>query len=409
MTRESALAYFEDVLQAYDLAQYVAVLEAASGKKVIARFAEELFDHWKQHSTQLGLSPRSSAQIVFTKLQERMQRVEQALRSFFEDPTCTTLASWQTLFERLAASVDRHYLRGFFLKQTVCKELLRAFPPKHVMKFLGYNNFDVLLEHEDVFEIMASLRFGETKEWMHDFFRQYTDLRSSDFEIRQVQWRVLDPRKWAALSDRFQHQKFHQLSHLKEVGLIFFLPHFESRDTYILIKPMSLFLHYVYEIHFFSESFQAAAQAPETFTQTLIALLKGDVRIPPVKRTVIPILHQYHLKEASPDPRAFQPHVHTEVLHWKRAVETLFSLLSSQLSPEDVQLFHDGNILVQRIGEKLVSMNFSDLAIDERNIKTYHVHEALWNALFVAHFSEEVLRSAFLTHLSLGYFDVKAL
>ena len=30
-------------------------------------------------------------------------------------------------------------------------------------------------------------------------------------------------------------------------------------------------------------------------------------------------------------------------------------------------------------------------------------------AEFVAHFSEEVLRSAFLTHLSLGYFDVKAL
>lgn len=417
MTRKQTLSYFEDILQARGLVDYIAVLEEVSGQKVIESFAGQLQTAWKghvqrldvlrrKHGARLGRSTQSTPKNIFFKLQERLANVEQGLVRFFAEPSFETLESWRMLFERLGSQVAQEDREGFFLKENVCNELLRAFPPKNIMRFLGYDDVDNLLAHEDVFEIMASLRFGETKDWMHAFFRQYENLRSSDFETRQIQWCVLDPQKWAKLSDQFQHQKFHQLSHLKEFGLIFFLPQFKHSEKYTLIKPLSLFLHYVHEIHFYSEFFQSIAQQ-RNFTQIMITMLKGDVQIITPTHQRIPILHQYHLKDAHPDPRAFQPHVHTEVLHWQRSVATLLSFLSQYLSQEDMTLFEEGDILAQRIRGRLVSMNFSDLAIDERDIKTYHIHEALWNAIFVAHFSSDVLRKALLTNLSRGYIDVK--
>ena len=116
--------------------------------------------------------------------------------------------------------------RGFFLKREKARAFLIAEPPKKILAALGYENIAALLEKEDLDEIYSALRFLEDEAWQNKvFFAQYRSLTPDDFEERDVVIKAL-PGKWAVVAEKFVTKKYHNVSHLKELGVIFVIPLF---------------------------------------------------------------------------------------------------------------------------------------------------------------------------------------
>src|SRR3989344_3180988 len=126
-----------------------------------------------------------------------------------------------------AAHVARKMARvskGFFLKKEHLKKVFLERPPHNLLTHLGYATVDDLIANEDLTESFSALRFVETDEWMHETFdRVYVDFTPDDFEEREIEVRVLGE-QWKEIAQKFVAKKHHNVSHLKEFGIIFLNP-----------------------------------------------------------------------------------------------------------------------------------------------------------------------------------------
>src|SRR3989344_1258935 len=164
---------------------------------------------------------------------------------------------------------------GFFLKKEKAAELLLSEPPKKILSALNYPSVDIMLAKEDLLEVYSALRFLEDANWLNNvFFKQYEKLTPEDFEERKIELRALSP-KWGKAAERFVAKKYHNVSHLKELGVIFVIPVFLgiSGET---LRLVSLLLHYLNEVKYYSDLFNSF-KGDEQFAGKIISLLRGDV------------------------------------------------------------------------------------------------------------------------------------
>ncbi len=160
------------------------------------------------------------------------------------------------------------------LKASVAKRMLLKMPPKKVMKQLGYRSIESMLKRENVAEIYGALRFAESPEWMRRFLEQYKKLRPSDFEPRQIKIIVMDKKRWSKLAEPFVHKKKHNITHLKELGVILMLPMPVTELRGITITALPLLVHYINEIRLYSTFFKIQQMKPNfgsIIVDTLIA------------------------------------------------------------------------------------------------------------------------------------------
>jgi len=159
---------------------------------------------------------------IYSALVDRIREDDIALAKFIKKRAGREETNFQDMIDlaRETANVDG----GFFLKTDKAKELILANPPQKILEFLGYSGAEELLEKEDIFEIFAGLRFIEDGQWLNNiFFKPYEDLTPDDFEKRDIQARALNE-KWARATEHFLKKKYHNLSHLKELGFVFIIP-----------------------------------------------------------------------------------------------------------------------------------------------------------------------------------------
>ncbi len=286
---------------------------------------------------------------------------------------------------------------GFFLKREFAEKILRARPPHQLLKFLGVKDVDELLAKHDVTEAFSALRFVETNEWMHETFEvAYSKFTSSDFEERAIEVRVLGP-AWYEIAQKFVAKKHHNVSHLKEFGVIFLNPIKEDIPGKFL-RDFALLLHYFHEIEFYSKLFRYYAGRTD-FATRLKSLLRGDVKN---VMQVVPgewlIVQRYLAKEDPKDPRLFIPRVNPESLHWMRGERDL-TLFRPQANHQDLNIwqnldwvggyFKDG-------ADELVSFDLEDNAMSlvafmegkPQNFN-YHQREAMWTRLFIEYVGGE--------------------
>ncbi len=340
----------------------------------------------------LGIADSAPAQQAWMRLEQKIAQDEDKLKSAIGVSEIKNEADWRRVLDFAYQNVQP--ASGWFLKKEKARQFLEAIPPEHVIQFLGYRNIQECLAREDVSDVFASMRFGEDAQWLNGvFFKQYESLVPDDFEQRAIELRVL-PERYAPLARHFIEKKYHNLSHLKELGVLFVIPvHWQQAGQFM--KVFTLSFHYLYEIQFYAD-ITKRLRTEQTFTPRFIAMLRGDTPEP-----VVDLAHPHWLmtqryleKEDQYEIELAIPHVNPESIHWAKAQDAM-----AAIAPE-LQFWKGkdwvGAFFKDDVGEQvLVSFNVVDAAMslaDAADKKyTYHQREAMWNRIYTGYFGAERL------------------
>ena len=355
------------------------------------------------------------AESVFRALIKKLREDDWALFKLFKKPSGTTTKGLKTLFNFALELADIKPL--LVLKKEKAEEILKKNPPPNIMKALGYKSAEELLKKEDLIEVFCALRFVETNEWMHKAFDEtYKKLKPDDFEKRKVDLRALSG-KWLDIAEKFVKKKYHNISHLKELGVIFVIP-LKIDTPGETLRIFSLILHYLHEVSFYSKLFERISKTDDMFGKKIISLLKGNVleKLPRAEKGMNwMIIQQYLAKHDKKDPRLFIPHVNPEALHWQKAEQDI-GHLGKKFPNIDLEMWLDvdwaGGFFKDKQGkEKLISFDLVDnvmaLVEKEQRIKyLYHHQEALWNQIFEEYFSFEELEKLMIENFDKGFISL---
>ena len=352
----------------------------------------------------LNLDPKNSSfDEILDALISKVESDDYLLRKFFNFPKFSSVLSWKKIIRKIKnfkILKNLNVFEGYFLKEKVIKQILKKAPPRNIMKVLGYKNVDLLLKNENLLEVLSALRFVEGREWMNNvFLEEYQKIDRFDFEKREVKIIALS-RKWQKLAKTFIEKKYHNISHLKEFGLIYIIP--ESQDlSGKFLRDFSLIFHYLFEISFYNKLFQNLFKK-RNFAKQFISTLEGKDPKPPFKNfsDKILIIQRYYAKENPYDERLFLAHINSEVFHWKKAINFLAEI-SVEIDNLDLEFWKDlgwvGDFFKKDKGlESLISFDLIDnvmsLIKEKKGIKyLYHHQEALWNKIFEEFLEEKSL------------------
>ncbi|MFA6365464.1 MAG: hypothetical protein WCW78_03625 [Candidatus Paceibacterota bacterium] len=393
---------------------------AATGKTgVFERMMYENEVRIKDRLERLELSGDVHAKEVFDALIVKVEASDVKLCAGIGTTKCTTNADFVLAVE--AVKKVAKIPKGFFLKKEKAIELLTNEPPKKVMAYLGYATVAEMLAKEDIVEILAALRFVEGNEWLNKaFFTHYEKLTPNDFEEREVEVRALSP-KWSKYAKIFVMKKWHNVSHLKEFGILFVIP-VSLGISGELLRMMTLIYHYTHEIPFYSDMFREIAKNPKTFPEHLISLLRGDTiddqkLFAGGETSRWLVIQRYLTKDDENDWRLSVPHINPEAIHWEKAeedLETSGNLFSG--TGNDLKFWRDldwvGDYFKDEMGNDiLVSFDLVDtvMSLVKRHEDVrflYHHQEALWNEVFMQYFSRKELEEYSKKHLIRGYFEI---
>jgi hypothetical protein len=365
--------------------------DITGNKNVLEKIMEENDMLMEKALSNLGVRKDAYHFEIYHALIAKIKENDEKIFKLFKEPRPVSYEGSKTLlnFAQEIAKTPQ----GFFLKKEKAEEFLRNEPPKKILEAMGYDSVDELLEKEELLQVFSALRFIEDMEWLNNtFFAQYKDLMPDDFEMRDIEVKVLDG-KWLTAAEKFLKKKYHNVSHLKELGVIFVIP-LELKVSGETMRLFSLILHYLNEVTFYSRLFQNFKEKPEVFSERLVSSLRGDVldeRFPEGKVANWNIVQRYLAKVDEFDWRLFEPHVNPEALHWSKA-ERMIANFNERFPETELGFWKNldfvGDFFKTEAGvDNLVSMNLIDtvmsLVMDKEMIKyLYHHQEAMWNKLF---------------------------
>ncbi len=360
----------------------------------------------------LGLSRDSAAEDVYQALTEKLMAIDQKLFDLLDKPDLSKLSEDPGKIRDVALSVFAPP-KGFFIKKEKVSELLKKQTPQSLLDHFGYQSVEELIEKEGFASVVAALRFTQTNEWMHQFFDvAYADLKAEDFEDREVEIKILDT-KWLDIAKKFIGKKFHNVSHLKEYGIIFISPEpigvpGETLRTFLLL------LHYLHEVPFYSGLFRKFLHDGD-FVAKLQSLLRGDVPEGPApsgSHLSWRIVQRYLAKDDPNDFRLHEHHVDPEAEHWYLVAHN-FPKLAELMGDSDkfniaywTELDHVGDFF----GDKLVSFDVVDLVmsmVKHGEIKyLYHQQEAMWNYIFSAYMGRDQMNELMEENIIKGFIEL---
>lgn len=284
-------------------------------------------------------------------------------------------------------------LTAWSLKPSVAKRLIKECPPKRVMKQLGYRSVDSLIKRESIYEIYAALRFLETKQWLDTFVSRYKNLKPSDFATHKIQIVRMDAAKWGDSAMYYVQQNRHNITHLKEVGVVAVLPLPHNDIAGLTLISLSLLLHYCNEVRVYA-SFFKSQQTKSSFAQTIIDTVQSD----PGNHAQIAnqqvhwrVVHRHFGSETANGREIFEPHVEPDDLIWRKTEETLY-----RLEPA-LHFWFDIEYVGVLFGDRPISFNLMDMAVNYANRIPYgqqsmsHMRDSIWNEMYLRYMKEQAI------------------
>ena len=340
------------------------------------------------------------AENVYGILVKRLEHMDEHLYNFLDKPDLSQMSMVCGKLCETAAKLNQPK-PGFFIKKDKAIEMLEKFPPQNLLDHFGYKTVAELCEKQSFSSVFSALRFAQSQDWMHKFFDEaYNDLIADDFEERDVELKVLE-REWLDVAEKFLEKKYHNVSHLKELGIIFITP-IKIDIPGETMRMFTLLLHYFNEVPFYSKLFRKFSGETD-FTDKLKSLLRGDVsEAPKPDENSFRIVQRYLAKDDVNDFRLTEPHVNPEAEHWYKAEGDLGKIASLVGAEGHAygywqgldfvgDFFPDGLIGGEK--ETLVSFDLIDLVMSlakKGAIKyLYHQQEALWNKIFIEYLGRD--------------------
>lgn len=380
-------------------------LEKASGNSgTDARLIGEISEKLHEAKRSLGLdghdtTAREFHMALLSRIQSDNERVTKLIGG--TDPDDVTQMVPKIVAAVEAMDINR---KCWVLKRAVAKRLLATMPPEKLMARLGYRSVDSMLKHENIDEIYTALRFSEGPEWLNEYNELFKTVKPSDFETRDISIVIMDHDKYVDLAEHFVHKKLHNITHTKEMGVIVVVPMRESRMKGITLKSLPLIFHYINEIRLYS-SFFKLKQVEKNFGQTVVQTLiadPGNAAQMSGQYVHWRVIQRYFGKFKDENhPEAFQPHVHPEDLHWRRATELLVQLDPEMKFWSDMdyvgEIAHDDGLPV--------TLNLMDVSLAYSNSEpyetryVYHFRESLWNEIFMRYMGHKNLEDSILKQL----------
>lgn len=379
-------------------------LEEATGKQGIdTKLIGDIIEKTHQATRTLGLDHGDTAgRELYGALLAKIEAHDEHLAHAIGGKDAEDVQALLPLIKKAVETADVPK-SCWVLKRSVAKEMLRAAPPPTIMKLLGYRSIDSMLKHEHLAEIYGALRFAESPEWLNKFNEQYKSLKPSDFETREIEFVVMPLDRWGDIAEHFVAKKRHNITHLKELGVIMMLPIKLKTLPGITITAMPLLFHYINEIRLYSAFFklqQVKKNFGEIFVTTLIAdpgkaaIMAGShVHWRVIQRYFGKLENEYH-------PEIFEPHVQPEDLHWRKAEEALCKIdpeLGFWRDMDYVARYEDGRPIPFNLMD--VSVGYCTNAPYEHRV-IYHFRESLWNEIFMRYMGKKVLEQQVLRQLN---------
>jgi len=163
------------------------------------RFIADQHQQTSRLIASLGLDPRdTTAEELFHGLQAKLLHDAKQFARAINYGAGEPRANAKKLVE--LASAARPLPEAYALKKSVAKSLLRSEPPLHLMKKLKYRSVESMLKREDISQLFAVLMVTESHSWHKKLLSRLSRVKASDFEIRNLEYRVIQPSKWLELS-----------------------------------------------------------------------------------------------------------------------------------------------------------------------------------------------------------------
>jgi uncharacterized protein (TIGR00730 family) len=292
----------------------------------------------------------------------------------------------------------------FVIRRERAKELLRQMPPKNLMKHLGYDDIEKMFEGEDFDEIYTALRFSEGPEWLTEYNELFKEVTPEDYEERDLRIVVMNHDKYVDLAAHLVQKKLHNVTHTKEMGIIVVVPMHARKMRGLVLKTLPLLFHYMNEVKLYSTFFKLKSAKPH-FGRTVVETLIADPGTGSQmvgKRIHWRVIQRYlakHKEDSDISKIAFEPHVHPEDLHWRRAEDLLF-----QLDPE-LEFWKDRDYVALNYDGFPVAFNLFDVSFAYSNKASYedryayHFRESLWNEIFIRYMGFKNLANQILSQL----------
>lgn len=351
----------------------------------------------------MGLSPAIATgeelyQALFSRVEQDMKRLTKIIGATDPDDV-------RELVPLMIAAAERvdFNRRVFVLKHDKAKDLIRQMPPKKLMDKLGYSDIEAMFENEDFDEIYTALRFSEGDDWLSEYNELFKTVTASDYEERNMRIIQMNHEKYVDLAEHFVAKKLHNVTHTKELGTIVVLPMRARKMRGLVLKTLPLLLHYMNELKLYSTFFKLKSSKPH-FGSIVVETLNAD---PETKSQLVNkrihwrVIQRYlgRHKEDSIERIAFEPHVHPEDLHWRRAEDLLY-----QIDPE-LEFWKDRDYVALNYDGFPVAFNLFDVSFAYSNKEkyedryAYHFRESLWNEIFVRYMGFKNLASQVLEQL----------
>ena len=394
-------------------------MSAMTGQKgVMEAISEENDMLVKKSLAELNLPEDVIADEIYAALISKLTHVDKHLFELLDKPDLSNMSKVCGKMCEVAFQVFPPP-KGLFIKKDKVVELLNKHKPDNLLKHFGYSLISELVEKEGFASVVSALRFAQSNEWMHKFFDEaYDNLKPSDFEEREVEIKILE-QKWVDVAEKYLEKKYHNVSHLKEFGVIFITP-IKLDIPGETSRMFTLLLHYFHEVPFYSGLFRKFMEDKD-FIVKFKSLLRGDVPSGPMLdggKMTWRIVQRYLAKDNENDPRLFEPHVNPEAEHWYRA-ERDFGRLGRMMEEEDskmsfrfwIGLDFVGDYFKDRNGqEQLVGFNYIDLVmslVKKGHIKyLYHQQEALWNKIFLEYMGRETMNQLIEENIVKGFIEL---
>ncbi len=397
-------------------------LNAMTGKGgIMARIVQENEIIIERVLNELGIGERAAkAETVHAALIRRIEHIDAELFKYLDEPD---LSRMSRVCGKLCDLVEQLHKPkpGLFLRKEILMSALRRNPPTEMLEHFGSASIDDLVHEQGFEQVVCALRFVQSQEWMHHFFEVvYQNIRPDDFEERESMLLIMN-KEWLAVAEKFLKKKYHNVSHLKELGIIFVIPlPLDIKGE--TVRMLSLILHYLHEIEFYSDLFRQHLHDPD-FSAKIQSLLRGDVvdaDLPKNDGFHVRIVQRYLAKDNPSDSRLFEPHLNPEAEHWYSA-ERDFGRLTHLQQNDGLDtgywtgLDFVGDYFMDGIpgeqAEVLVSFDLIDLAMSlvmrDRIKYLYHQQEALWNKIFFDYFGPKECRQLIRENMFRGYITFK--